>query len=52
MIKIRAWFEDTEITFSVRDSLTTNFITELAKIHLKEEGVSALLSEVQWETVQ
>ena len=49
MIKIRAWFEDSEVTFSVRDSLTTNFITELAKIHLKEEGAYPLLSEVEWE---
>jgi len=55
MNKFRAWFEDTQVWFSIPQSqvgyLDTNLITELAKIHLQDSGCDPLFSEVQWEIV-
>ena len=49
----RAWFEDTQVRFSVKQSqecfFDANRITELAQELLREEGCNPLLSEVEWE---
>ena len=55
MNKFRAWFEDTQVWFSIPQSqmghFDTNFITEVAKIHLEDSGCDVLFSEVEWESV-
>ena len=48
MIKIKAWFEGTTVIFSCNQSYTTSTIDSLAQLHLKQEGVDPLLSEVEW----
>ena len=55
MQKIRAYFEDFEVIFSLGSSETGTFntadIDQLAYEILKEEGADLLLSEVEWEIV-
>ena len=55
MNKFRAWYEDTQVWFSIPQSqigyFDTNFITELAKQHLQDLGCDPLFSEVEWEIV-
>jgi hypothetical protein len=55
MIKIRTWFENFEVIFSLGSSETGTFnttdIDQLAYEILKEEGADLLLSEVEWEIV-
>ena len=48
MIKIKAWFDHTPVIFSCNQSYTTSTIDSLAQLHLKQEGVDPLLSEVEW----
>ena len=55
MNRFRAWFEGTSVTFGISKSqmgyIDTNLITAIAQLHLKQEGVDPLLSEVEWEIV-
>ena len=55
MNRFRAWFEGTSVTFGISESqmgyIDTNLITAIAQLHLKQEGVDPLLSEVEWEIV-
>ena len=50
MIKIQTWFEGTTVTFSIRSQgpMDCAYITSIAQLHLKQEGVDPLLSEVEW----
>ena len=55
MNKFRAWFEDTQVWFSISQSQTgfldCNTITHVAQMHLKDLGCDPLFSEVEWEIV-
>jgi hypothetical protein len=55
MNKFRAWFEDTQVWFSISQSQTgyldCNTITHVAQLHLKDLGCDPLFSEVEWEIV-
>ena len=50
LIKIKTWFEGTTVTFSIysQGPLDCAYITAIAQLHLKQEGVDPLLSEVEW----
>jgi len=55
MNKFRAWFEDTQVWFSMSQSqsgyLDCNAITHVAQMHLRGLGCDPLFSEVEWEIV-